>query len=169
MEYGCTYMMNIRDTASKTAKWTLIGLGLCLLFEGVVELYSQFGPVAWPLILVSVTIIVSALLSPTRQEGGQQSRRWKVVVRNLFAVVTLVGFCVGGWFAAAIMGLSHESDIPGSLHYRIGDWDGFVVFIIFVLIGITGAARTLLVKRLQVISWSLFLLAGSIFKLLQFS
>ena len=78
---------------------------------------------------------------------GSEAKKWKMVVRSLFALAILVVFSVVGWLGAAMMALTHEGDTPGSFHSRIGGWDSYALLVIFLLIGITGAARTLFLNR----------------------
>jgi hypothetical protein len=154
--------MSFRDAASEIARWVLIATGLFLLLGGLSEFFSGFVPVGWLLVLGSVAIIVPALFSERGKTVGSEEKKWKVVVRSLFALVTLVGFSVAGWFGAAMMALTHEGDIPGSFHSRISPWDSGASFVIFLLIGIAGAARTLLMKRMAFLSWTLFLISAGI-------
>lgn len=78
---------------------------------------------------------------------GAKGKKWKLVVRSLFALAILAVFTVVGWYGAAMMALTHEGDIPGSFHSRISGWDSYALFVISLLIGITGAARTLFLNR----------------------
>jgi hypothetical protein len=137
-------------------------MGLFLLLGGLIEFFAGFVSIGWPLILGSAVITVPALFSRRSKMVGSEAEKWKVAVRSLFALVTLAGFSVVAWWGAAIMGLTHEADTPGSFHSRTDFWDSHALFVIFLLIGIAGAARTLLMKRITVLSWTLFLVSAGI-------
>jgi hypothetical protein len=140
----------------------LIAMGLLLLLGGLIEFFLGFGLVGGPLILGSMATIVPALFSERGKTVGSEAKKWEVIVRSLFALVTLVGFSVAAWWGAAIMELTHEADTPGSFHSRTDFWDSHALFVVFLLIGIAGAARTLLTKRMAFLSWTLFLISAGI-------
>jgi hypothetical protein len=92
----------------------------------------------------------------------------KIIFRCLLSLIILAGFSFGGWMGAGIVGLTHDSDLPGSIRASLASWDAYCIFVIFFLLGIVGGVFTFVRPQYGFLAWGLVSSASLILAVLYF-